>query len=304
MVPGKQTFTDNVELSIVILSYNTKKVTQDCLDSIYKSNPDFTFEIIMIDNTSTDGSIEMLRTYQKEHKNFILIENKENTGFARANNQGVKQAHGKYILLLNSDTIVLDNSLTKLLKFYKENEEKVHFLGAKLLNADNTPQASCGPFYTLPVIFAALFLRGDYWGLTRYSPDSVKEVDWISGACILTKKEYLDEINGFDEKIFMYMDEIDLLYRAKQNKRRVFFYPDAKIIHLGSASSGGKSYPVIQVFKGFLYFYRKHYPLWQVNMLQYMLKTKALIAIILGKITGSKYLINTYEQAYKIASMD
>lgn len=304
MASGKQTFESNPELSIIIISYNTKQITKDCIESIYSSKPNVSFEIIVIDNTSADGSVEMLKNLQKDNDNLILVENKENTGFAKANNQGAKIARGNYILLLNSDTIILDDALSALMTFYKENEDHIHFLGPKLLNADKSPQASCGPFYTLPVIFAALFLRGDYWGLTRYSPDAVKAVDWISGACILTKKEYFDQIQGFDEQIFMYMDEIDLLYRAKKENMRVFFYPQSQIVHLGSASSNGKSFPVQQVYKGFLYFYKKHHAIWQLNMLQYILKIKALIAITIGCATGNQYLINTYEKAYKIATMD
>lgn len=304
MASGKQTLVQTPELSIIIISYNTKKITRECIESIYLSKPNIPFEIIVIDNTSSDGSVEMLQALQKEHNNIVLVENKENTGFAKANNQGVKLAQGSYILLLNSDTLILDDALSSLMSFFKENEDHMHFLGAKLLNADKSPQASCGPFYTLPVIFAALFFRGDYWGLTRYSPDTVKEVDWISGACILTKKEYYNTVNGFDEQIFMYMDEIDLLYRAKKQNMRVFFYPKSRIIHLGSASSGGRSFPVQQVYKGFMYFYRKHYPIWQVNMLQYILKIKAIVALTIGRVTGNLYLINTYEKAYKIAAMD
>ncbi len=304
MSSSKQEYTAKPELSIIIISYNTKEVTRNCIESIYKSQPNTSFEIIVIDNTSKDGSVSMIKELQKKHSNIVLIENTENTGFAKANNQGVRHALGEYILLLNSDTIILENAISVLLDYYKKNQDTIQFIGPKLLNHDLSPQPSCGPFYTLPVVFAALFLKGDYWGLTRSSPNSPKEVDWVSGACILTNKKNYNEVQGFDEKIFMYMDEIDLLYRAKKRGYQVFFYPASKIIHLGSVSSGGKSYPVQQVYRGFLYFYRKHYPGWQVNVLQYILKIKALIAWGIGLIKDDPYLINTYEKAYKIASMD
>ena len=302
MVSGKPSL--NPELSIIIISYNTKEITKNCIESIYQSNPSFPFEILIIDNTSKDGSVEMLKSLQSRYDNLHLLENKENTGFARANNQGVSRSKGKYILLLNSDTIVLDDALNKLVEYYKNHEDTIHFLGAKLLNADKSPQASCGPFYTLPVIIAALFFRGDYYGLTRYSPNKPKEVDWISGACILTRRDIFDKVNGFDENIFMYMDEIDLLFRAKNQGYHVYFYPDAHIIHLGSASSGGKSYPVQQVYKGFLYFYHKHYSASQLNVLKYILTLKAAIALTIGKVIKSEYLIQTYEKAYQIVAMD
>lgn len=295
-----------VELSIVIVSYNTKKITENCLKSIETSLKQSTlsYEIILIDNASTDGSIERMENGEWRMENLKLIKNTRNVGFAKANNQGIKEARGTYILFLNSDTVVLDNAIEKLITFYKQNEITIQFLGGKLLNKDNSPQPSCGPFYSLPVIFGALFLKGDYWGLTRYSPKSVKEVDWVSGACILTKKEYFASVGGFDEQIFMYMDEIDLLYRAKQKKYRVFFYPGAEFIHLGSASSGGRTYPILQVYKGFLYFYRKHHNTkLSLYLLKCMLQLKSWIAIGIGRMSRNAYLIKTYEEAQKLVTM-
>lgn len=297
--------TDELSLSVIIISYNTKEITENCLKSIFASLQVATipYEIIIIDNASTDGSIEMLRKLKENHSNLSLIENKNNVGFARANNQAVKYAKGEYLLFLNSDIIVLDKAIEKLFNYFKANEGKVNFLGGKLLNKDGSSQASCGPFYSLPIVFTALFLRGDYWGATRSSPNAIKEVDWISGACILTKKESFEKISGFDENIFMYMDEIDLLYRAKRQGFKVFFYPEARFIHLGSASSGNRTYPILQVYKGLLYFYKKHYGASSVLLLTIMLQLKANIAIFIGKITGNIYLLKTYGEARKLATM-
>ena len=209
--------------------------------------------------------------------------------------------------------IVLDNAIEKLLNFYKQNENKINFLGGKLFNKDMTLQASAGPFYTLPVLIGYLFLRGDQWGLTRSSPNSLKEVDWISGACILTKKNYFNKIRGFDENIFMYMDEIDLLYRAKKIGYRVFFYPEAHFIHLGSASSQEKAYsilqverkttPIIRVFEGLIWFYKKHFSTRSLFFLKILLKLKARVAILIGKLTKSPYLLETYEKALKLVEV-
>jgi GT2 family glycosyltransferase len=153
-------------------------------------------------------------------------------------------------------------------------------------------------------VFAALFLRGDYWGLTRSSPTTTTETDWVSGACIITKKKYYESLSGFDEKIFMYMDEIDLLYRAKKKGYRVFFYPEARFTHLGSASSGNRTYPILQVYRGFLYFYKKHHSAVAMFFLKGMLQLKSLIAIAIGKLTNNSYLVSTYEEATKLVSMD
>lgn len=293
------------DLSIIVISFNTKEITTNCIRSIATSlkKAEFQTEIILIDNASADHSAEAMEKLAgtlPANLTMRVVANKDNVGFARANNQGVKIATGTYILLLNSDTVALDDALPNLLSFYQKHPE-VHFLGAKLYNKDMTPQASSAPFYTLPVIFAALFLKGDYWGLTRNSPSSFTKTDWISGACILTKKEYYKAINGFDEGIFMYMDEVDLLYRASKQGYSTYFYPGAHIIHLGSASSNGKTYPILQVYRGFLYFYKKHYGAYELFLLRIMLQLKAVVSIIIGYITNNSYLKKTYVEAFTLA---
>lgn len=296
----------NIELSIILISYNTAQITADCIRSIYESKDieKVSLEVVVLDNASSDESVQTIQSLQKQYPSLKLIESKENTGFSKGNNLAAKQAKGNYLFFLNSDTVVLDNAIYELLEFYKKHQNTVHFVGAKLLNADMTPQPSCGPFYSLPVVFGALFLKGDYWGLTRSSPDKTREVDWVSGACILTKKQYFERVGSFDEGIFMYMEEIDLLYRARKKGLHTYFYPKARFIHLGSASSGGKTYPILQVYNGFLYFYNKHHKGFAVTLLKGMLQLKALISLTIGKLTGKEYLIQTYEKAYKIASMD
>jgi GT2 family glycosyltransferase len=298
------------DLSIIIISYNTEKITIDCLKSIIESlkNSSLKYEIIVVDNASKDNSVSLVKKLKSEIKNrnlkINLIENKENIGFGPANNQAVKLAKSDYLLFLNSDIIVLNASIEKLYNFYKQNEKLFNFLGGKLLNKDGTSQPSCGPMYTLPMIFAHLFLRGDYWGLTRYSPNKIKEVDWISGACILTKKEYFEKLGGFDEKIFMYMEEIDLFYRAKKHGFKVFFYPEAQFIHLGSQSSAGRAFPILQVYQGLIYFYKKHFSKFSLFILIIMLKLKALIGFLVGKIINNQYLTQTYAKAWQISKMD
>ena len=293
-----------IDLSIVIVSYNTKKVTEDCIESINRSltNTKIKYEIVLVDNDSRDGSAQALQKIAQNKVNQLSYsQTGSNLGFGRGNNFGVKKAVGKYILLLNTDTIVLNRAIEKLYNFYVENEKEVHFLGAKLLNLDLTPQPSACRFFTLPVIFATLLLKGDYWGLTRSSPDKFCQVDWISGACIMTTKKHYQRLGGFDKNIFMYMEEVDLLYRAKKLGLNTFFYPASQIIHLGSASSNGKTFPILQVYKGFLFFYKKHYSIFHLFALRLILKFKALIAYLIGKIRGNQYLIKTYEEAFKLA---
>ncbi|MEI6532970.1 MAG: glycosyltransferase family 2 protein [Candidatus Roizmanbacteria bacterium] len=295
----------DIELSIIIISYNTAKITQNCIQSIFASlkNTQLSYEIVVIDNASSDASVEMLKSLEKNHRQIKLTINTQNTGFGKANNQGALLAKGTHILLLNSDTLIIHSAIEDLLIYYKNNAKNIHFLGGKLLNTDKTPQPSCGPFYTLPIIFGALFLRGDYWGLTRYSPNTPRKVDWVSGACILTTKDHFTNVGGFDEKIFMYMEEIDLLFRANKQNLHTWIYPQAQFIHLGSASSNGRKEPIIQVYKGFIFFYKKHYGPIPFFFLRIMLQLKAVGAWILGKLLHNTYLIQTYGEALKIATM-
>lgn len=293
-----------IDLSIVIVSYNTKKITEECVESINRSltNTKIKYEIIVVDNNSLDGSAQTLEKIATDKTNRLTyFQTHTNLGFGRGNNFGVKKANGKYILLLNTDTIMLNRAIEKLYNFYVKNEKEVHFLGAKLLNQDLTPQPSACRFFTLPVVFATLLLKGDYWGLTRSSPDKFCQVDWISGACIMTTKKNYQKLKGFDKNIFMYMEEVDLLFRAKKLGLNTFFYPKSQIVHLGSASSNGKTFPILQVYKGFLFFYKKHYSIFHIFALRLILKFKALIAYLIGKIRGNQYLIKTYEEAFKLA---
>lgn len=294
-----------VDLSIIIISFNTSSITKKCLQTITASLIDtpFSAEIIVLDNDSKDDSVAMLQEF-KRRSTFPMkvIESKENLGFSRGNNAAVKQATGKYLLFLNSDTEIIDNAMSSLYSFFTGDLNTYAFVGPKLIEKDGkTPQASAGHFYTLPVVFAALFLRGDYYGLTRFSPRFTKQVDWVSGACFMCKKSDFESLGGFDEAIFMYMEEIDLLYRARQIGLMTGFYPQSRIIHLGSASSNGRSEPIIQVFKGFLYFYKKHTSRLQLQILRVMLQFKALICIALGIVTNNEYLKKTYAQALGIA---
>lgn len=292
-----------IDLSIIILSYNTKSITQKCLDTIYKQTPYSLLEkteVIILDNHSSDSSVSMLKEYKakinKKYANsFILILSKKNFGYAKGNNMVVSKSHGKYLLFLNSDIEIIDNGIQKLFHYYLTSPYE--FVGAKLFNTNLTPQTSTAPFYSLAIVVFALFFRGDYIGITRNSPNIVKKVDWVSGACFITKKQYFEKIHGFDESIFMYMDEVDLLYRANKIGMKTGFYPDAHFIHHGSASSLHKKHPILQVYKGLLYFYKKHHTNLELRLLKILLQLKAYIAKNIGYCTHNQYLIETYEEA-------
>ncbi len=288
-----------IDLSIITISYNTKQLLDDCLCSIYQSLKDspFVFEIIVIDNNSSDGSVVYLK---KKYPNIRIIANAQNVGYGKANNQGVAAAFGKTILLLNSDVVVLNKAIIKLYSYFISLPSK-SIAGGKLFNPDQTPQPSCGPGYTLFTIFIALFLKGDYIDITRYSPNTIKQVDWVMGACLMTGKSAFAEIGWFDEQIFMYMDEIDLQYRAQKLGYKIYFYPKAHFIHLGAGSSQGRATPILNVFRGFIFYYKKHYSYVQLIALRILLLFKSSLAIVLFTLLRKKSDQNLYFQALKIA---
>lgn len=281
-----------MDLSIIIPSYNTMNLTIRCLRSIYDSlkGSRVKFEVIVVDNASKDGSIAAMN---KKFPQVIKILNKDNLGYGTANNQGLKVANGKYCLLLNSDIEVQEKSIEKLLQF--ANEHKKSFVGGKLYNEDGSAQPSCGPSFNPWYIFLMLFMQGDKLGITRWSPDKVKRVTWVSGACMLGTKESFIDVGLFDEGIFMYMDEIEFLERARQKGYTVWYTPTALFTHTGAASSGSKRSPVKNIFRGLMYFYRKHYPGY-VRILKFMLTVKGKTAITIGKLTGKEDLVQIYEE--------
>lgn len=288
-----------MELSIIIPSFNTRALLEQCLDSINESLKanELDYEIIVVDNHSTDGTRQLLLS-TKYADRVIKILNKENLGYGRANNQGIKIARGKYLLLLNSDIVVLDQAIIKLVDFVRNHPGS--FAGGKLLNLDRSPQASAGPRYFLPIVFLMLFLQGDKLGITRYSPNKIKEVDWVSGACLLGEKAVFEKVGFFDEKIFLYMEEIELLYRIKQQGHSIFFVPWAAFIHRGAASSEDQREPVIQIYRGLLYFYRKHRSIIEIETLKALLYLKAWLAILISFVIFNPRLREIYAKALRL----
>ena len=288
-----------MDLSIIIPSFNTKHLTKRCLRSIIETlkKSSLTYEIIVVDNASRDGSVEMLNT---QFPQVIKILNKENVGYGTANNMGLHIAKGKYALMLNSDIDALNGSLVRLYEFALAHPKS--FVGGKLYNEDGSLQPSCGPMFTLWYVFLMLFCQADMLSITRYSPNLPKRVDWVSGACLLGTRDSFYDVGLFDQEIFMYMDEIEFLYRAGKKGYKVFFTPHAKFIHTGAASSANSRSPVKNIFRGLMYFYRKHRTPLEVSVLKFMITVKAKISIGIGSILGYKDLVHIYEEGLTLVN--
>lgn len=287
------------KLSIITLSYNTKDLTISCIDSIIyqhkKELEEGKFEIILVDNASKDETVKNVKKRWINYKNLLIIENKQNFGFSKGNNIGVKKAKGENLLFLNSDTEIKNNGLLEMIDFL-EKHQKIGVLGGKLINMDGTIQRSAGKFYN-PLNVFLMLISGERIGLLHFTPNKISYVDWVSGACMMIRKSLFEKINGFDENFFMYMEDMELCFRIKKHGYRTAFYPDIKILHKELGSSN-RSFAIINIYKGLLYFYRKHKSSLEYNLVKVLLITKALVLINVARITRNTHLTNTYKEAY------
>ena len=231
-----------MDVSVIIVNWNTAQVTCDCLRSVYEQTRGVSYEVIVVDNASSDDSVEVIK---RDYPQVILIENNENRGFAAANNQGMVIAKGRYVLLLNSDTIILDNAIAKTLEFAK-NLPDAAVVGCKVLNPDRTLQPTCFMFPSvLNMLLSTTYLykifpNSKFFGRERMSwwdRSDVREVEVVTGCFMLVRREAMKQVGMMDERFFMYGEETDWCYRLKQEGWNVMFTPDAQIIHLGGASS-------------------------------------------------------------------
>lgn len=296
------------KLSIIVVSYNTKEYLKQCLDSIYgaESVSASEYEIIVVDNASNDESAQMVK------KNFPavdLIVNEQNLGFAAASNQGIKQAKGRYILLLNPDTIVLDDALEKMIDFMDAHPE-LGISSCQLLNEDRSLQPTGGYFPDLLRVFAWMFFLDDLPLITgffhSYHPQpsfyqKERQLDWVTGAFLFIRKEVVKKIGLLDEDFFMYVEEVDYCFRAKQAGFKVAYWPRAKVIHLGRKSLQSAIGAFVKEYQGLKLFYQKHSSRYQLVLLALLLKMGAMLRFtIFGIILGKEEARKAYAQAFKI----
>lgn len=227
-------------LSVVVVNWNTRGLLKACLESIQAQTltPSETW---VVDNGSADHSPEMVATDFPEVR---LIANDRNLGFAAANNQALAQAEGRYVLLLNSDTVVLDHALDQMVAFLDQHPE-ASAVGCKLLNPDGTLQPSAHNFYSTMGSLVENKLVAMVWKrrsprtrfLSYWDHSSTRQVDWVTGACLMVRRDVIETVGLLDERFFMYGEEIDWQLRMARLGHRVYYLSDAAIVHLGGASS-------------------------------------------------------------------
>lgn len=233
--------SDTPDLSILIVNWNVKALLRDCLASIARHQGDLRLEVIVVDSGSADGSAAMVA---REFPWVTLFACQENVGFARGNNLAIAKANGRYILLLNPDTVVLQDALTRMMA-YLEAQPDAGVVGAQLLNGDGTVQSSRRRFPTLATAFfestwleplAPTRLLERYY-LANVPPDQITDVDWLVGACLMVRRAVLEQVGGLDEAYFMYSEELDWCRRVKDTGWRIVYLPTAQIIHYVGKSS-------------------------------------------------------------------
>lgn len=249
------------DLSVVIVNWNTRDLLAQCLQSVYETAGGMNLEVWVVDNASTDGSVEMTR---RQFPRVQLIENGENVGFARANNQAMAVSQGRYALLLNSDAVVRPGALQSLCRFMDQNPE-AGILGPKLLNPDGSFQASYMDFPTLldeVLLLTKLFHLFHPPCFPSHSPaqsQEISEADWVPGACLMIRQATLKQVGGLDEEFFMYSEEVDWCWRVKQAGWKVFYTPEAEVLHLGGQSIGRVPlHKRARVYGGKVLLFRKH----------------------------------------------
>ena len=270
-----------IDVSIIIVSYNTKKLTLKCIASVKKFVRGVVYEVIVIDNCSSDGSADAIDKLTKVQ----LIANSNNMGFGAANNQGIKNARGRHILLLNPDTELVEDSVSIMISWMDLNKQ-VGVSSCRLIYPNGSLQPTGGFFPNI--------VRMNLW--TNFSDDSLlnpfgsyhppvyfynqeRVLDWVTGAFLLMRREVLDDIKGFDEDYFLYVEEVDLCYRAKKAGWVVHYMPLTSVIHHKGASVTTENMIILE-FQGLKLFYKKHYSAIEGLLLKVFLIYGCLVRVI------------------------
>lgn len=309
-----------MQLSIIIVSYNTKKLTLQTLTSIEasleKNSPlKKNLEVIVVDNRSSDGSLEAIKKFKSDFFNLKVIDGKNNLGFGRANNLGFKYATGQYILFLNSDTLVKAGALEKMVTYYQDHQnekKKLGFLAAQLLNTDGSWQAQGGNKPSLLTIFNTMFFVDDIPWLGKFLPavqhtgrrfrasevekKTVLRKDWVGGTAMMIYRDIFEDTNGFDPEIFLYGEDQEYCYRLQKLGYYHYILPSARVTHVGSASSSSAR-AICGEIAGYFYFFRKYKSSAQLTYLKAMLWLAMMLRYTIFSLKKDEVKTKIYEEA-------
>ncbi len=301
---------EHIDVSVILVNYNSFNLLVDCLSSLITYTKDIIYEIIVIDNKSTSGNIkEILNKFE----NLRIVKNPDNRGFGYANNQGVEIAKGKYVLFLNNDTILIENTIKEVFNF-SENINIPAIIGCKLLNEDKSLQYSVFDFPSVLNVFTsnfflyALFPKSKFFNkyhLMNKKIDTTTIVDVVTGAFLFSRRDQIQKLGGFDNRFFFYNEETDLCYRFVKSGGKVYYFPETAIIHLKGGTAKKNSWfayknQSISTIK----FFQKHFH--KLNFLlavltHYMgLIMRIPIFLLIGTITLNGELIKRSFYSFKL----
>jgi len=292
-------------LSICVLNWNTRELLRECLRAICEDPEAGQWEVLVVDNASTDGSPQMVeRCFPQVH----LLVNRENLGFSRGNNLALERARGGYLLLLNSDTRVEPGALGRLVEFMEERQE-AGAVGPMLLNADSSVQLSCG---TAPGLWAEFLHKlllhklFPFFKLGRWNHGSIRQVGWVSGACLLIRRQALEEVGPLDSSIYMCYEDLEWCLRLRRGGWQIFYYPFSRVVHLGGQSIRKNFAEMLVVSQQSLfYLFQKHFGrgrLWAlrlltlVEMLLRMALWSALLALSPARRAEGRQRLRAYRE--------
>ena len=266
-----------MDLSVVIVNYQTFELTKNTINSIFKYEYPFEYEILVVDNASSDDSLARLKEYFKDNVTFIA--SKDNNGFAAGNNQALRIAKGKYVLLLNSDTIVWENALENIYG-YMEKHVDVGASGCRVILENGDLDKACKrSFPNVKNSFFRLFhipanSKDNDYNLDSLPDDEIYEIDYLTGAFMFMRADALKDAGLLDETFFMYGEDIDLCYRIKKAGWKIIYYGESKITHLkGASSKKQKSKLIYEFYRAMYIYYKKHHAdesLFLVNWVVYL----------------------------------
>lgn len=262
-------------ISIIIVNFNGGEVLLGCLESLEKSSPSIPYEVIVVDNCSTDGSPDLV---EQRFPNVLLIRQPQNRGFGAGNNVGAKFAKGEFLFLLNPDTILSEDILPHLIEIMQQ-DPTIGIVGPKLLNPDGSLQLSVSPALSIAGEYQARNQAKSYnlRNKTLFSQKfkDIQEVDIVVGAAFFIRKALFDSIGSFDENFFMYFEESDLCRRVQNNGWKIFYTPKVSLIHFkGYSSQQIFNNITVEYRRSQIYYYQKHRPIWEQIVLRIYLVIK------------------------------
>lgn len=306
---------DEITVSILVISYNTREMTLDCLESVVEKTRDVKYEIVVLDNASTDGSVDAIAAWMDTRQSsdaqprMRLVRRTDNLGFGRGNNVAAAEASGDYLLLLNPDTRLLDDAVSAIVAFARRRPGARIWGGRTLFEDGRLNPTSCWGDPTLWSLLCdatgltLLFPRSETFNPNAYGAwqrDREREVDIVTGCFLLIERAFWEELGGFDPDFFMYSEEADLCRRARQRGALPAITPEATLIHHGAASERIFGPKVVRLYKSKATYFRKHWSGWRCRLGCFLIELRAL-----GRATGFAVAARlTGRDRYRASSAD